>query len=611
MTVTAHPARLEAGGETAAVLEIAARSEAAVSVWTSSGSASAPEPAGPGRFRVRFQAGPERFPRVVLVQVTARRDGRDEHGWLALPVFGRDTLALQTKPSSRVEVRIGGATFGPVRSSAAGRARIPVLVPPGIRTATVQVRDSFGNETETAFDLRPPAFRRVRVLASAPSASWADAAPVWLEIFAVDPLGRPARRAELSVAATRGELGPADERAPGVFFIPFRAPARAAGADARIEARLPGPDAAADARTIAIAPGPAARIALKASPPAASPQGRVRIEGAVLDARDNELPEEPLVFRTDFGAVTGLSPRAAELRVPASFGGREQAHLVARARDLEVDLPIPLVAGTPAALQVRFAEAQIRANQEVEATVLVADAAGNPVSGALPRFAAVGASLQPARELGAGRYAVLLRALPESAPAAELRVTAGTAQLSSRILVVAAAQRAFGLAAGTWLFAQHNLGRAGAGGFELELAGQSPSPGLELFGRAVALRFAPATVPIDGSAVQRASLEAFGAQAGARVVWPLGSRWSVHTGGAAGLLRALGTLRIQGGPANGIAEPTARWVPSLSAAGGGSLRLGHSRFVVETAFTAAPSSGAVRGNLGGLSLRAGWLIDLT
>src|SRR4051812_32371382 len=148
IAIAAEPARLVAGNGVSATLQISAPSSAEVSLWTSTGTVSSPAGAN-GIWTAIYTPPAERFPRVALILVTAG----SERAWLSLPIDGRDDLQLATKPSSRVEVEIADRTFGPVRSDREGHARVPVIVPPGIRSAAVRVRDPYGNETETAFDL--------------------------------------------------------------------------------------------------------------------------------------------------------------------------------------------------------------------------------------------------------------------------------------------------------------------------------------------------------------------------------------------------------------------------------------------------------------------------
>jgi len=56
---------------------------------------------------------------------------------LSLPCSGRTELAIDTEPSARVTVEIGGAHFGPRRADARGKLRMPVEVGPSAREARI------------------------------------------------------------------------------------------------------------------------------------------------------------------------------------------------------------------------------------------------------------------------------------------------------------------------------------------------------------------------------------------------------------------------------------------------------------------------------------------
>ena len=56
---------------------------------------------------------------------------------LPLPCSGRTELAIDTEPSARVTVEIGGAHFGPRRADARGKLRMPVEVAPSAREARI------------------------------------------------------------------------------------------------------------------------------------------------------------------------------------------------------------------------------------------------------------------------------------------------------------------------------------------------------------------------------------------------------------------------------------------------------------------------------------------
>src|SRR6185369_11104233 len=82
-----------------------------------------------------------------------------------LPLHGRTEMPLRTSPSATVTLRVGEQSFGPSSADRQGFVKIPIEVPPGMRTGVARAVDRDGNVKETQVDLQPPAFRRVLVVA--------------------------------------------------------------------------------------------------------------------------------------------------------------------------------------------------------------------------------------------------------------------------------------------------------------------------------------------------------------------------------------------------------------------------------------------------------------
>lgn len=449
-----------------------------------------------GRFVAPYTPTPDTYPRVVLLRASVADGGERRLGWLALPLSGSDELALRTKPETQVQVTLGGRAFGPVGSDARGNARIHVVVPPGVRLATVSMRDAFGNASSRDVDLTPPPFPCVAAVAERADAGADDPAPLSIEVFAVKPTGRPAARADLKASAARGTVSFEGARRPGVFLFSYRAPKDGGGADT-VSFR-------------AFGSGEALRISVR-PPVAPSP---------VLIA-------EPSV------ALAGSSAAPAAGPAPAAGSPSPDADHAAAAT-----LPPP---GGPSPL-VRRADA--------------AAGSGDPLA----------------------------------------------------------------LAVGLLLRGQSNLSRAHAGGAAIELAGTLPHAAfaprslerLEGIARFEGFQFATQSQPgaDTGDPLRRGTLQAFSLTAGLRATLLSAGLARVHAAALAGALRSFQTVRVVGGPADGVQQHGARWGPVAAAAAGLSMPLGRGRALAEAQLAFAPARGAIQGNLGGLSLSAGYLFDL-
>ena len=316
-----------------------ASADATVEIWSSVGTVSHLRRESRELFRATWRAPAERYPQVALLLATVRSGGALERAWLALPLIASETLQITTKPRSRVELSLAGTRFGPVRADSEGKSRIPVLVPPGHRTAQVRVRDPFGNVNETSVDLRPPPFSHVRLLPLADRASWTDAEPVQLEIFAVTVEGRPAEATDLVLSADRGTLGVPQERAPGVFRVGFRAP-ESAGGSALIKAAL-SREGPADKATIALLPGPPVQVRLRAQPAEATAPAEIRLTAEVVDGRGNALPAGDLRLTADAGELD-VQGTSAVLRVRETPDAGTAIHVQAVSGPASGTLAIPL-----------------------------------------------------------------------------------------------------------------------------------------------------------------------------------------------------------------------------------------------------------------------------
>jgi hypothetical protein len=408
------------------------------------------------------------FPRVVLLSASVSAGRERRRGWLALPLNGSDDLALRTKPDTKVRVQLGGKFFGPVRSDANGNARVHVEVPPGVRLATIHVRDAFGNATSREVDLAPPPFRCVAAIADRDEVDGADPSPVAIEVFAVTPAGRPAALADLKFSAARGAVSLARAERPGVFQLSYRAPEDGGGADT-VTVRAFG---SSDALRLRLKPG--------AEP---VPPG----QGLTSNPTPTPTPTDSEPFRP-------AQPAAASSRdSPSAF------------------------------------------------------------------------------------------------------------------------------AVGMLLRAQSNLSHANGFGAVLELSGMLPRSALarvgierlEAIARLEGFAFASRTQPGPASddPFRRGSLQAFSLASGLRgsvlTIGPL----DLHAAALAGALRSFDTVRIVGGPADGVQQNGARWSPLFALAGGASMRLGRGRALAEAQFAFSPARGQLQGNLGGLSFSAGYLLD--
>jgi hypothetical protein len=126
---------------------------------------------------------------------------------------------------------------GPVAAAENGNVRLPMVVPPGVRQATLKITDKLGNTTERPLDLEPPPFSRVRLAARAEAVDASSTLEV--EIFVVKPDGTPDDEARVALSSPDGETSMRGRVAPGVYLAEY-IPAEGDSGSARLEAKANG-----------------------------------------------------------------------------------------------------------------------------------------------------------------------------------------------------------------------------------------------------------------------------------------------------------------------------------------------------------------------------------
>jgi len=235
-SLTAQPAQLVLGKDSGADLEIRASSGAKVTFSTTIGTVSGAQHEG-GMVRARFNAPPLRVPSVALVLAQVEDGGGRDLYWLSIPLSGSDTMVIETKPGSKVEATVAGHMVGPVAAAENGNVRLPMVVPPGVRQATLKITDKLGNTTERPLDLEPPPFSRVRLAARAETVEASSTLEV--EIFVVKPDGTPDDEARVALSSPDGETSMRGRIGPGVYLAEY-VPAEAESGSARLEAKANG-----------------------------------------------------------------------------------------------------------------------------------------------------------------------------------------------------------------------------------------------------------------------------------------------------------------------------------------------------------------------------------
>ncbi|RLB59718.1 MAG: hypothetical protein DRI34_00855 [Deltaproteobacteria bacterium] len=182
-----------------------------------------PRPTGAGKYRATYHLPARRHPLTVLL--AAWVPGQPP-GMATLRLRAPTNLPVNTdKPNVAVTLKLGGRSYGPVRTDGRGRCLVPVEVDPADKQAQAVARDEFGNTTAIKVDIPLPRFPLLLGFTARKSlaADGRDRARVWLLQAGAD--GRPRERAALKLQVDNGKVMQVVKVRDGVFRVDLRSPA--------------------------------------------------------------------------------------------------------------------------------------------------------------------------------------------------------------------------------------------------------------------------------------------------------------------------------------------------------------------------------------------------
>ena len=164
---------------------------------------------------------------------------RERDGVLVLrvPLLGRASVPVTTRPLSQVTLTVGGRVFGPTSSGKAGRVVMRVLVPPGISRGEVEVVDEKGFTTRRPTEIRRPSYPLLAV-GVRPAATDAAEPRFEVTVATAELDGRP-MEVEVVVGGKRVALT-ASSFSAGRFVAHWAPRPRPEAGRARVEARHAG-----------------------------------------------------------------------------------------------------------------------------------------------------------------------------------------------------------------------------------------------------------------------------------------------------------------------------------------------------------------------------------
>lgn len=332
----------------------------------------------PGVWSAAYVPPTTPFPQVALVSVWDSDSPGNVFGFFRIPLIGKVDYPVDARAAGVTLVfKVGDRTFPPITTDATGRARVPILVPPGVPSASVEMTQAGGARSTQNIDLQVPPFKRIAI-GGLPAFVPADGeGQIRVRIFAVDKKGRPSDAEQIALTASAGQIGAPHPLGNGLFEAPYTPPALDAAATATISAALVGEEASSsDTAEIGLEPTPPAQIVLAANP-AQIAQG---VTSATLTARILDAAGQPATgkstveFRTTTGPVANPKaegPGVFSAGIPVQWDKRIRAQVIAAVKGNRqavrqfVALPLSDLVVT---------------GQKVPITVLSLDRYGNPVA---------------------------------------------------------------------------------------------------------------------------------------------------------------------------------------------------------------------------------------
>lgn len=245
-----------------------------LAVRPSAGSVDNLVPLGGGQFSALYTAPNVQYPHLALLTVVDRRDPSRAYAGIAVPLVGRaDFPVVDLTPNARVILKVGGREFGPLTADANGRARVPIVVPPGATTATrVQIAPD-GKVTEDTLNLQIPEARRIALFPAVAAIPSDGRLQVPVRAMVVTAEGKPDEAASVVFSTTAGVVTPAKHEGGGIYVATYTPPFGNAATQATIAVNLADKAALqSDSLLVNLVPARPTNVALT-SEPASLPAG--------------------------------------------------------------------------------------------------------------------------------------------------------------------------------------------------------------------------------------------------------------------------------------------------------------------------------------------------
>jgi hypothetical protein len=386
VAITANPPQIVLGQDTSATLSLtlsggaaAAADKGELVLLSSSGEVSNITPLGGGRYSALLSAPNQQFPHLAVVTAVDRRNPGSTYGAVVVPLVGKANFPVTGQPGSRILVRVGDREYGPMQADAAGRAQVPIIVPPGVAQAMI-ISILGEQKREEPLDLQVPAAKRLRLFAPPASVPGSPTASVPVRVYVATAMGAPDTAAKVRFTASAGQVSEARHEGNGVYVATFTPPAAAAATEVSLSAAVE--DASGkqqDAMAVPVAATLPATLTLAPEPAVLAPGVNAFRVLAKATGPDNAgLSGRQLAFLANGARIDG-APKdlgSGDYQVAFTATGAGAVELVAAPRVTPTGNPLARVLLLPTRDRVAP-----DGSAAMVVTVVTVDAFGYPVPG--------------------------------------------------------------------------------------------------------------------------------------------------------------------------------------------------------------------------------------
>ena len=267
---------------------------------------------------VDWMPGGDPFPRAIPLGFRDKRQPGTPPAWTVAYLKSYPTLPIRTEAETRVLVKVGGRSYGPIRADANGLAEVKVEVRPGEEVAEVVLTDRLGNVQETAIRLGGDPRPSLVALAEGIGALGERRSVV--HVFAIRPDGKAWRGKAPACKTSLGQdlTGVSSGAGAWRFFLP-RAP-EGAFFDIRVDCALGGQ--AQTSIRVPVEGSLASVLRLRAYPSELLADMPVTQVEAFLENQAGErLPAESIQLNAQIGHVERLDDESGSASVRGIYNG--------------------------------------------------------------------------------------------------------------------------------------------------------------------------------------------------------------------------------------------------------------------------------------------------